>query len=165
MPLPWLRVLDVVVGLTDLVGRRRSREEARQDSEQLVASGRTAAPSEARLAGTFVAALKEVFDRDSRRLELEREQLDAERQRVERAMQLELLRQAADREIGHLRMVAAVAVASEIGTLLFSSRLTGGPLLARVTLAGGWVLVLVGLASAFVGQSLVIKTLGQMDSR
>ena len=34
---------------------------------------------EARLAGVVVAALKEAFDRDTRRLELEREQLDAER--------------------------------------------------------------------------------------
>ena len=37
---------------------------------------------EARLAGVVVAALKEAFDRDSRRLELERDQLAAERLRA-----------------------------------------------------------------------------------
>ena len=39
----------------------------------------TGGPLEARLAGVVVAALKEVFDRDSVRLEMERSQIDAER--------------------------------------------------------------------------------------
>ena len=75
---------------------------------------------EARLAGVVVAALKEAFDRDTRRLELEREQLDAERERAERALRLELQRQAADREIGRLRLLAGVAVAGWLGTLLLA---------------------------------------------
>ena len=82
---------------------------ARTSTRSADAVTRTAGGLEARMAGVVVAALKEAFDRDSRRLELEREQLAAERQRAERALQLELQRQAGDREIGRLRLLAGVA--------------------------------------------------------
>src|SRR5256885_15023371 len=62
------------------------------------------------------------------------EQLEAERQRAERALRLELRRQASDREIGRLRLLAGIAVVSWIGTLFFSARLLGGPVAARATL-------------------------------
>src|SRR6185436_12513943 len=66
-------------------------------------------------------ALKEAFDRDTRRLELEREQLAAERERAERALRMELQRQAADREIGRLRLLAGVAIAGWLVTLLLAA--------------------------------------------
>src|SRR5688572_9159958 len=124
MAVPWLSILDTVLGLTDVARkmRRRSVSGAAQDAqEQLTTSA--GGPLEARLAGVVVAALKEAFDRDHQRLELEREQIEAERKRTERALRLELLRQAADREIGRLRMLAGVAVACWLGTLVFSNRL------------------------------------------
>jgi hypothetical protein len=108
---------------------------------------------EARLAGVVVAALKEAFDRDSRRLELEREQLAAERLRAERAMRLELRRQAADHEIGRQRLLAGVAFAAWIGTLAFSSRLIAGTLGARISLGAGWLLLLGAIAASFAAQS------------
>src|SRR5262249_57338537 len=129
---PWLRILDAVSGVTDLARSRRIRSltASREPNEE--AGSRLPTGIETRLAGVVVAALKEAFDRDTRRLELEREQLEAERRRAERALQLELIRQAGDREIGRLRLVAGVAVASWIGTLFFSARLAGGPLAARL---------------------------------
>src|SRR6267143_2432692 len=107
MPFPWLRILDVLIGVTDLARSRKIRQAADQ-SEQLEAqqslepsrAGAVPGALEARLAGVVVAALKEAFERDTRRLELERAQLDAERERAERALRLELRRQAADRAIG-----------------------------------------------------------------
>ena len=45
---------------------------------------------ETRLTSAVVAALKEAFDRDHARLELERAQLDAERHRAEAALGLDL---------------------------------------------------------------------------
>ena len=51
-----------------------------------------------------VAALKEAFDRDHARLELERGQLEEERRRAAAALQAELRRQAIDRELGRLRL-------------------------------------------------------------
>src|SRR5262245_15925789 len=118
MAVPWLRVLDAVLGVTDLaVGRRRSASlPSRPEDGLLPGTGAL----EVRLTGVVVAALKEAFNRDHERLELEREHIQMERERVERALQLELRRQAGDREIGRLRLVTGLAVASWLGTLLFS---------------------------------------------
>ena len=61
---------------------------------------------EAKLTGVVVAALKEAFDRDHARLELERAQLDEQRRRAEEALRNELRRQAAEREVARLRLIA-----------------------------------------------------------
>src|SRR2546430_13789583 len=58
---------------------------------------------EARLTNVVVAALKEAFDRDHARLELERAQIEEQRRRAEEALRLELRRQVLDRELGRLR--------------------------------------------------------------
>jgi hypothetical protein len=161
MALPWLRLIDLALGVTNFA-QARSRPAA-PDDEQLVGGGRAIGHLETRLAGVVVAALKEAFDRDNRRLDFEREQLEAERQRQERALRMELVRQAGDREIGRLRLVAGVAIASWIGSLLLSARLIGGPVGARVALGGGWVLLLCALAAAFVGQANVGDALVRLD--
>jgi hypothetical protein len=170
MGLPWLQIIDAAIGVTDLVRSRRIRamaDEQQQQQQQrdqrqqqdLEVAARVPGALEARLAGVMVAALKEVFDRDTRRLELEREQAAIERERAERALRLELRRQAGDREIGRLRLLAGVAVVSWLGTLFFSSRLMGGPIGARVALGGGWLLLLAAVAAAFTAQSGVAAAL------
>jgi hypothetical protein len=156
MALPWLRIIDAALGVHDLVRTRKTRPATGDlDTQQIAPGSATLGGLETRLAGVVVAALKEAFDRDTRRLELEREQLEAERQRAERALRLELIRQAGDREIGRLRLLAAVAVGSWIGTLFFSTRLMGGPMNVRVVLGTGWLLLLGAVATAFAGQSAV----------
>lgn len=159
MALPWLRIVDAALGLTDLVRSRRGGRGSEADlaSQQLAAGA--AGGLEARLAGVVVAALKEAFERDTRRLQLEREQLEAERRRAERALQLELLRQAADREVGRLRLVAGAALASWIGTLFFSARLMGGSVAPRVLLGIGWALILAAMAAAFAAQSGIARAM------
>src|SRR4029077_5606552 len=117
------------------------------------------------LAGVVVVALKEAFDRDTRRLELEREQLAAERERAERALRLAVERQAVDREIGRLRLLAGVAFASWIGTLFFSARVVGGSVGARTALGGGWLLLLFAIAASFSAQSRVAAALLMLGSR
>jgi hypothetical protein len=163
MPLPWLQILDAVIGVTDIVRSRKIKSLAEtQPSLALDAGGRVGGPGgalEARLAGVVVAALKEAFDRDARRIEFEREQAAAERERAERALRLELQRQAADREIGRLRLLAAIAVAIWIGTLFFSARLLGGGIAARALVGAGWALLLGALAAAFSAQVTVAGAL------
>ena len=113
MPVPWLSIVDTLIGITDIAVRRRAP--APEPEHELRLDDRSGGPLgglEARLAGVVVAALKEAFDRDTRRLELERAELEAERERAERALRLELRRQAGDREIGRLRLLAGIAVAS-----------------------------------------------------
>ena len=183
MPVPWLRILDVVIGFTDLarsrkIGQAAQREQAEAQQQSLEASGRGAVPGapgspgnlEARLAAVVVAALKEAFDRDTRRLELERAQLDAERERAERALRHELRRQAGDREIGRLRLLAGVAVASWLGTLfliLVLRRLNGAVVnnVTRVALSGGWLLLLAAFGLTFTAQSQIAKSLDRDDER
>jgi hypothetical protein len=168
MAFPWLQVLDAVIGVTDLARSRKIRKMSQEsDSPQQLEVGGRPGPGglEARLAGVVVAALKEAFERDTHRLELEREQLEAERLRAERALALELRRQAGDREIGRLRLLAGVAVASWIGTLFFSARLIGGPPWTRIAVGGAWVLLLAALASSFVAQSRVAETASRPDDR
>src|SRR3970282_1752547 len=105
----WLRVLDAVGGLVELSSR--FRRPAPGDDVQRGAGGGPGGALETRLAGVVVAALKEAFDRDSARMELERSQVEAERRRAEQALRAELHRQAAERALAHLRMVAVIAVA------------------------------------------------------
>jgi hypothetical protein len=159
MPIPWLQIVDAALGLANFARGRPARLEPADPGQQIAQSAGVVGHLEARLAGVVVAALKEAFDRDTRRLELEREQMEAERRRAERALRLEMLRQAGDREIGRLRLVAGVAVATWIGTLFFSTRLIGGPVAARIAVGAGWALLLAALALAFSAQSRVSDAL------
>jgi hypothetical protein len=163
MAVPWLRVVDAVLGLSDVVRRVKGR--GAEDEARQVAVGPSALGGlETRLAGVVVAALKEAFDRDHQRLELERQQIEAERQRAERALRLEMLRQAGDREIGRMRLIAGIALAGWVGTLLLASRLlaaTGG----RIALGLGWVMLLVALACAFAEQSRIARAIAIADER
>ena len=157
MALPWLRILDAVIGVTDLARSRKMKSLSRTggDPESLEASGQRAPLQglEARLAGVMVAALKEVFDRDNRRLELERSQAETERERAERALRLELLRQRADREIGRMRLLAAVGVVGWLGTLSYASRMVETS--SRIMFAGGWLVLLAAVATSFAAQAQV----------
>src|SRR5262249_37219808 len=73
-------------------------------------SGGLAGQIETRLTNVLVAALKEAFDRDHARLELERAQVEEQRRRADEAMRLELRRQAADRELGRLRLLTGATL-------------------------------------------------------
>src|SRR6185436_3390375 len=141
-------IFDAAIGLANmaLARRERGRTAAADDSHLPASSDGPAVPAtlETHL-GVVVAALKEVFERDSRRLDLEREMAEAERQRAERAMRLELLRQAGEREVGRLRLTAGVAVVSWLGTLLLAGRIIGGSVAARLVLGSGWACLLAAL--------------------
>jgi hypothetical protein len=146
----WMRVLDTVSGLAQLTGRFR-RGSGLEASEGLPAGGPLGG-LETRLAGVLVAALKEAFDRDSTRLEMERSQIDAERQRAEEALRAELRRQAGERALGQLRMIAVMAIcgwalSAALGVWLPGMR-TGLP---WALLAAGWALAMATLGTAFAG--------------
>lgn len=164
MAVPWFRILDALIGASDIARRASRRQLARAaGAEEQLAAGGPFGRLEARLAGVVVAALKEAFDRDTRRLDLERQQIEAERQRAERALRLELMRQAADREVGRLRLVAGIAVVSWIGTLFFSTRLMGAGVVSKIMLGGGWVLLLAALALSFAAQTRVSERMARAD--
>jgi hypothetical protein len=149
----WLKVLDAVSGLAQLATRLRRPPEAADDPGALIG---TAAPGplgqlETRLAGVMVAALKEAFDRDRARMDLERSALDAERERAEQALRAELRRQAAERAVSQLRLVAGTA----FGIWMLSAvlavwlQMRGGA--AWWLLGSGWVLAVATLGLVFAG--------------
>jgi hypothetical protein len=108
---------------------------------------------ENRLVKVVVAALKEAFNRDHARLEIERAQLEEQRRRAEEAMRLEIRRQSVDREIARLRMLAATSVVGWMTTVvLHAVRAGSASLPSRAVTAVGWVLLLGGLAAAFSAQ-------------
>ena len=160
MPVPWLRIIDGVLGATDVVRWVRGTPASTD-----VAPRGAVGALETKLAGTVVAALKEVFDRDSERLEIERRQAEEARLRAERALRLELLRQAGEREIARLRMLTGVAVAGLAGTAILAARLGTHAPLARTLFAFGIVAFILALAGSLNGQAQVSKALGEGNDR
>jgi len=110
-----------------------------------------------------VSALRESFDRDARRLELERERLEDERRRVERMQALDLRRQAGERDIGRMRLVSGVATAAWIGTLFFSRHIGAGAVAPRVLLGAAWTFLVAAIAAGFLAQARVARTLSRVE--
>src|SRR5688572_22853620 len=150
------KAFDAVVVLRDTARRLRGDAPSPPPETSLTAAPGLAGHLEARLTNVVVAALKEAFDRDHARLELERAQLDEQRRRAEEAMRLELRRQAADRELGRLRLLAGVALVGWIGSvLLLVARLADASTASRAVVAAGWVLLLAALGAAFSAQGRI----------
>src|SRR4051812_26365329 len=91
----WMRVVDAVTGIAQFVGGRKAAPGGADSGVPAAGLGGL----ETRLAGVVVAALKEAFDRDRVRMDLERAQIEAERRRAEQALEAELRRQAAERAL------------------------------------------------------------------
>lgn len=164
----WLRALDVLSGLIDMGQRFRRGSSgnvpgAPSDALSTTGAAGVSGPLEARLAGVLVAALKEAFDRDRTRLELEQAQLEGERRRAEDAMRLELRRQAGDRAVAHARLLVVVAVAAWIASALLLALLPGARTTpARALLAVAWTLLIGCVGTAFASYSAVATWLGRL---
>ena len=137
------------------MGLIRARGPA-EEGAQLSASSRL----ESRLAGVVVSALREAFDRDHQRLAIERERMEAER-----ALRLELLRQAGERELSRLRLLTAVAVVVGLGSLVIATPLAAGSGLVRATFGVGVLLLLAAGAATCGAQTHVGRVLAHLDSR
>ena len=142
--LQWAAVFDTV-GTLAKMARRMS-----QGAVEGLAGNPPGTPApgqlEAGLAGVVVAALKEAFDRDSVRMEMERSQIDAERRRAEELLRAELRRQAADRMLGQLRLVAVIAVGTWALSAVLGALMPGmREGLPRLLLGTGWVFALAAL--------------------
>ena len=144
----WMQVLDAVSGLVQMSGR--FRRNAPGDLTVPPAAGGPLGQLETRLAGVVVAALKEAFDRDRARMDLERAQMDAERQRAEEALRAELRRQAAERALGQLRLIAVMAIGIWMLSAALAVWLPGmRETLPRVLIGVGWALAIAALGCAF----------------
>src|SRR5205809_6746537 len=138
-----IRAYDAVMAFRDATRRFREKpaEETSLAAAQAPAAG-LAGQIEARLTNVVVAALKEAFDRDHARLELERAQIEEQRRRAEEALRLELRRQAADRELARLRLLGGVALVGWIAAVaLFVARLGAMSMASRSLSALAWLLL------------------------
>src|SRR4051794_2388153 len=148
----WMRVLDTVSGLAQLTERFRRPAAADPVGPLAPTSGGALGGVEARMAGVLVAAPKEAFDRDSTRLEMERSQIEAERRRAEEALRAELRRQAGERALGQLRLIAVMAIGAWALSAVLSAWMPGmREGIPRALLGIGWVLALAALATALAG--------------
>ena len=150
MSIPWLRLFDAALWAIDLARSGTGRAHVREEG--------AAKPESAR--GAWWA------EREQRRMAFERERMEAERQRAERALRLDLLRQAGDREIGRLRLTAGIAVTGLIGALLFWAQLVAAAFTTiggRLLLGGAWTLLVTALALSLAGQKHVAAALARMD--
>jgi hypothetical protein len=151
-----IKAFDTVMALRDVARRVGGSPAPARDDSGLIQSpgGGIGNQIEARLTNVVMAALKEAFDRDHARLELERAQLEEQRRRSEEAMRQELRRQAADRELARLRLIAGTALIGWMAAVVvFVFRVGAMPPYARGIMAAGWLLMLAALAMAFTAQS------------
>src|SRR4051795_10991789 len=143
----WIRVIETVSGLARTAGRLRSTFDPPTDLTEGAGRG-----LEARLAGVVVAALKEAFDRDRARMDLERAQVEAEARRAEEALAAELRRQTADRMLGQLKLLAVMAIATWMLSAALAVWLPGMRAgLPRGLLGTGWGLAFAALGCTFAG--------------
>src|SRR5215216_2761786 len=150
------KAFDTVMVLRDTA--RRLKTDPSAPAAGLATTAPAALPGqiEARLTSVVVAALKEAFDRDHARMELERAQMEEQRRRAEEAMRMELRRQAAEREVGRLRLLAGTALVGWIASvLMLVARLSTASTISRALIAGGWLLLLGALGAAFTAQGRV----------
>ena len=144
MPIPWLRLLDIVLGVTNLAQGRVARADEEPEESGAPAHHDTG------LAAVLAAGLREVFERDARRMQMLREKAEADRQRAERALRVELLTRAADREASRLRLLAGCALASWIGTVIAIVWLNSDSLATRLLFGSSMLLQLASFASALL---------------
>lgn len=152
-----VRAYDAVMALRDAARKLKNPSPAapaETSLSQSAAAQGLAGQIETRLTNVVVAALKEAFDRDHARLELERAQIEEQQRRADEALRLELRRQAIERELARLRMLAGAALIGWIASLVvLFIHPSGVP--SRVVLALGWFLLLGALAAAFNAQARV----------
>jgi hypothetical protein len=118
---------------------------------------------ETRLTNVVVAALKEAFERDHARLELERAQIDEQRRRAEEALRMEVRRQAIDRELARLRLLAGVALIGWIASIAVLFIHPSGAA-SHIVLGLGWLLLLGALGTAFNAQGRVVNKPDNVDA-
>jgi hypothetical protein len=156
MSVPWMRVLDLALGVTNW-----SRDRARGRRPAEGALGR-AGLLEARIAGVIAGALGEVFSRDHTREQEERERAEAQRREEARMRRLFLMREIGDREIGRLRLIAGLALAGWVGSLIVAVTLPGASLAIRVLVAIAWLFLLVALTVALSAQARLADALARL---
>ncbi len=144
----WMRALSAVGTVAEATRFFRGTGHAAAESP---ATQETAAGSlETRLANVVVAALREAFDRDRARFDLERDLYEAEAARKAEALRLEWLRQTATQALTQTRYLAVLSVVVWIASVIAAGWLSPLGTAAKSLLGIGWVGLIIAMAAAFV---------------
>jgi len=147
------KVFDTFMSVLDAA--KQEPTEAPKSADRPTPATSFADQVEMRLTNVVISALKEAFNRDEARLELERAHLEEQRRRAEETMRMELRRQAAEREISRLSLLGVVGMIGWIASILLlvlrrdASHVTQGLLIAAA------ILSLCSLGSAFIAQGRI----------
>ena len=154
----WLRAMSAV-GTVAEATRYFRRSDA--PSDETPAKPDPAEPLEVRLAGVLVAALREAFDRDRARFDLEQDVHDAEAARRERALRLEWIRQTGTSAVAHATHLALLSVGvwgASVAVAGWLSPLAGS---AKIVLGLGWIGLSATVAAAVVTHQQLTTWLAQ----
>ena len=144
----WMRVLDTISGLAQMSGKFLPR--VPPEGGSLATQEPSVGRLETHLAGVVVSALKEAFDRDRTRMDLERAQIESERRRVQEALAAEVRRQATERALSQLRLIAVMALAAWMLSAALAVWLPGMRSgVPRTLLGAGWALAFAALGCTF----------------
>ena len=151
----WSRVEKAVDFALGVASTRSGSAEPQQPGGTAEPRGGLVGSFEAKMTGVLVSALREAFNRDAARLAAEREQAEHERRRAELALQLEMARQAAERDAARLRAVGVLALVVWLASLFYVTVHPVGYGAARIILGLAWACLTGAIAAAFVGYGRV----------
>jgi hypothetical protein len=158
------KTVDALMAVRDAAKEITGKADAQDSSVPQAPSSGPGGQIETRLTNVLVAALKEAFDRDHARLELERAQMQEERRRAEETARVELRRQALDREIGRLRLLGGTALVGWIVSVMLLVRRAGNVTGAsQITLGVGCLLLLGSIGAAFSAQGRLNSYVAEPD--
>ena len=154
----WLRAMSAVSTVAEATKYFRS---ANAPVDQTPAGTDPVGPLEARLASVLVAAIREAFDRDRARFDLEQDFHDAEAVRRERALRLEWIRQTGTRGVTHATHLALLSIAVWVASVAVAGWLSPLANSTKIVLGLGWVGLSVAVAAAFVTYQQLTTWLAQ----
>ena len=144
----WLRALSAIGTVADATRLFRGTGQA---ADPALAVSETAGEAlETRLANVVVAALREAFDRDRARFDLERDLHQAEAARQAEALRFEWLRQTATQALTQTQHLAVLSVVVWIASVIAAGWLSPLGTAAKSLLGVGWVGLSAAIAAAFI---------------
>ena len=143
----WLRTLNAVGTVAEATGLFRAV--TGRSASDTAAAG-TAEELETRLANVVVAALKEAFDRDRARFDLEREVREAARVRDEHALRLDWVRRTCEQMLMQVRLAAVLSLGAWVASAVLIAWLAPVATSAKVLLGLGWMSLIAAIGASFV---------------
>ena len=158
-----LRALNAVGTVAEVTRVFHSAREASTPPNATVETDAT--DLERGLASVVVAALKEVFDRDRSRFELEREAREAAHARAEWVLRLEWLRQAATQSLSQVRLLASFSVTVWVVSAVGAGYLAPLPTNGTLFLGFGWATLAAAVAAAVIAHQRLAAWLAAEPGR